>query len=74
MADGRAATPSGLLKVASVYVDELKLAGLSPECVTSRLEALIQSAGGLTPETAIIDADIMRQCVEEYRQPLVNFP
>ena len=74
MADGGRAAPSWLLKVASVYVDGLKLAGLAPESVTSRLEALIQSAGGLTPETASLDADIMRQCVEEYHQPLLNLP
>ena len=74
MADGSRAAPPWLLKVASVYVDGLKLAGLSPECVTSRLEALIQSAGGLTPETAIIDADIMRQCVEQHHQPSLDLP
>ncbi len=67
---GRNEAPPGLIKAACLYVLDLKLAGLSLDDITSRLQELIRSAGGMTPDTARLDADIMLHCVEEYHRPV----
>jgi hypothetical protein len=58
-----------LIKAANLYVLKLKSAGLSLEEITERLQTLKRSAGGGTPETARLDADIMLHAVEQFHRP-----
>jgi hypothetical protein len=69
MAVGKNEAPQGLIKAACLYVLDLRVAGLSLDDVTSRVQELIKSAGGMVPETTALDADIMLHCVEEYHRP-----
>jgi hypothetical protein len=69
-AQGGKSAPAAVIKAACLYTLDLKIAGLSLDEITTRLEDLMRAAGGLTPETARLDADIMLHCVEEYHRPL----
>jgi hypothetical protein len=71
-ADGRKPAPPGLIKAACLYVLELKRHGFSLPDISARVEKLIRSAGGHTPESARLDADIHIHCVEEFHRPLPN--
>ncbi|HEV7596269.1 MAG TPA: hypothetical protein VGO33_14825 [Gemmatimonadaceae bacterium] len=67
---GRSDAPQGLIKAGCLYVLDLKVAGFSQDEVTGRLQDLIASAGGMIPDTARLDADIMLHCIEEYHRPV----
>lgn len=69
-ADGTKEAPAGLIKAANLYVLKLKTDGFSLEEITERLQALKRSAGGQTPETARLDADILLHCIEQFHRPL----
>ena len=69
MAVGKTEAPQALIKAACLYVLDLRVAGLSLDDLTIRVQELIKSAGGMVPQTAALDADIMVHCIEEYHRP-----
>jgi hypothetical protein len=69
-ADGSKEAPPGLIKAVSLYVLDLKRAGLAVDDIANRLRELIRSAGGQSPETARLDGDIIMHSIEHYHRPV----
>ena len=59
-----------MIKAANLYVLKLKTAGFSLNEITERIQTLKRSAGGQTPETARLDADILLHCIDQFHRPL----
>jgi hypothetical protein len=67
---GKNEAPPGLITAGCLYVFDLKVAGFSVDDITGRLQEIMRDAGGQTPATAGLDADIMLHCIEQYHRPL----
>jgi hypothetical protein len=73
VAGNNAPTPA-LIKAACLYVFDLRLTGFSLEAVLEELRNLMASAGGQTPATSRLDAEIIQHCIEEYNRPARERP
>ena len=71
---GRTEAPPGLITAACLYVFDLKVAGLSADDIAGCLQEIMRDAGGQSPATARLDADIMLHCIEQYHRPVPPLP
>lgn len=71
---GRYPPTAALIKAACLYVFDLRLAGFSLEEVLEKVRGLMLGAGGQTPQTERLDAEIIKHCVAEYHRPAPEKP